>query len=78
MNINELIEKLEEEFEEVKPGTLLAETSFRDIEEWSSMHALIIIAMVDIEYGITLTGDDLRKATTIMDLYEILTRKVKH
>ncbi len=72
MDINTFIEKLEEEFEDVEAGTLQADTSYKDIEGWDSMHALIIIAMVDIEYSITLTGEDLQKAVTIQDIFDIV------
>ena len=76
MDIQELIIYIEEEFEEVDKGTLLPESSIRDIEGWSSMHALILIALVDNHYDILLTGEELKNALTIQDLYNaILKRK---
>lgn len=76
MNIEDLIEKLEEEFDEVEPGTLKPDTGFRDLEEWSSMHALIIIAMIDTEYDVMLTGEDLTNASTVQDLFDIIQSRV--
>jgi len=76
MDINTFIQQLEVEFEEVTPGTLKADTSFRDLDEWSSMHALIIIALIDTEYDVILGGDDLRNATTVQDLYDVVKQKV--
>ena len=76
MEINEFIQRLETEFEDVPKGSLTANTGFRDIPEWSSMHALIIIALIDTEYGVTLNGEDLRSASTIGDLFNIVSRKV--
>ncbi len=76
MNIEEFIEKLEEEFDELEPGTLKPETSFRDLDEWSSMHALIIIALIDTEYDVTLNGDDLRAASTVEDIFNIVKTRV--
>jgi acyl carrier protein len=76
MDIQELIIYIEEEFEEVDKGTLLPESSIRDIEGWSSMHALILIALVDNHYDILLTGEELKNALTIQDLFNaILKRK---
>ncbi|MCC6691127.1 MAG: acyl carrier protein [Bacteroidia bacterium] len=66
------IEKIEGEFEEVPKGTIKPTTDYRSIEGWSSMQALIVIAWVDSEYGVTLNGEDLQKAVTIGDLYEIV------
>lgn len=76
MDIQELIIFIEEEFEEVDKGTLSPESSIRDIEGWSSMHALILIALVDNHYDILLTGEELKNALTIQDLFNaILKRK---
>jgi acyl carrier protein len=74
MDINYLIDKLETEFE-LPAKTLKAETDFRDIPEWGSMHALIIIAVVDTEFGITLNGEDMKKSSTINDLYNVIKSK---
>ncbi len=75
MNIQELIEKLEEEIEEVEKGTLTPSTNIRNIEWWSSMHALVIIALVDIEYNIQVSGKDLKEIQTIQDLYNLMVKK---
>lgn len=77
MDISEFINKIENEIEELKPGTLKPETVFRSISEWSSMHALIIIALVDTEYDVTITGDDLRNSTTINDLFNIVKSRIQ-
>lgn len=72
MEIQEFINKLEVEFEEIEKGTLRPETNFRDIDEWSSMHALIIIALIDVEYDVTVGGEDLVKMETIQDLFDFV------
>jgi len=71
-NIQTFTGKLEQEFEDMEPGTLKPETSFRQIPNWSSMHALIIIALADTEYDTKLTGEDLRQCTTVSDVYKII------
>jgi len=76
MNIQELIEKLEEEIEEVEKGTLTPSTNIRNIDWWSSMHALVIIALVDIEYNVQVSGKDLKEIQTIQDLYDLIVKKV--
>ena len=75
MEIKEFIKKLEVEFEEIEDGTLHPETNFKDIDEWSSMHALIIIALIDVEYDVTVGGEDLVKMATIQDLYDFVETK---
>lgn len=44
---------------------------FRELEEWSSMQALIVIAAVDEHFGVTLPEKDFRKAETFEDLFEL-------
>lgn len=68
----DFLKNFEEQFDEIEPGSLTMETEFREIEEWSSLNALLIVAMVDTEYGITLTGDDIVKSKTISDIYNIV------
>jgi acyl carrier protein len=75
MNIQEFISIIEEEFDEVETGTLEATTSFRQMEGWSSMHALILIALVDNHFDVLLTGEELRGLDTIQDLYDLLASK---
>lgn len=77
MNRDTFIEKIETEFDELLPGTLQPETSFKDLDEWSSMHALIIIALVDTEYDVVLTGDDMAQLTTVDDLFEVVKSRRK-
>ena len=75
MSINEFIQKLEAEFEDMPQGTLKAETDYRNIKGWSSMHALIIIAFIDINFNITLSGADLKSTQTVQDLYNLVQQK---
>ena len=76
MEINEFVEKFAEQFYETEESELLGETNFREIEEWSSLTALSIIAMADEEFGVTLKGDDITNSNTIKDLYEIVNSRL--
>lgn len=69
IEINDFIEKFSQEFAEVKPGEIKADTVFRSLDEWSSMQALIIIAMIDEQYGVTLTAEDMKEVTTVQDIF---------
>jgi acyl carrier protein len=46
------------------------------MEEWSSMHALIVIAFINAEYNVTLNGEDLRNTETLFDIYNITKSKL--
>ena len=75
MNINEFIEHFAEQFEETDAAEFKADTKFHDLDEWSSLTALSIIAMVDEEYDVTLKGADVENATTIEDLFNTVKGK---
>ena len=75
MEINDFIEKFAEIFDETDAATLTPETNFREIAEWSSLSALGVIALADEEFEVELTGNELRNANTIQDIFEILSTK---
>jgi acyl carrier protein len=76
MDISEFIQNVEEQFMETEPGSIHETTEFRNLEEWSSLIALMIIAMVDEKYDVILSGDDIRNSNTIQEIYTIVHSKV--
>lgn len=52
-----------------------AETTLADLEEWDSVAALGVIVMFDMEYGVTITGIDLKKCVTIRDIHKLIAQK---
>lgn len=76
MDKTTFVENFADQFDDTDPETITFETVFRDLDDWSSLTALLIIAMVEEEYGVTLKGDDIIASKTIEDLYNIvLSRK---
>jgi acyl carrier protein len=76
MELNEFIKNFSEQFDDTEKSLFTPETQFRKLDEWSSLIALSIIAMVDEEYDVTLKGDDIIQSKTINDLFEkILSKK---
>ena len=76
LNLETFIRKFEEQFEAEDPGSMTARTQFRELGEWSSMHALIVTASFDWEYGVTLNDAELRTAVTLLDLFQIVKEKM--
>lgn len=74
MDIIEFSKNLESEFEGIEKDSINPDTIFRNIPGWSSMHALIIIAYVDLNFDIILNTSELKKAETISDLYNLATK----
>ena len=76
MEIKEFVENFAAQFDETDASVFTAETRFRDLEEWSSLIGLSIIAMVDEEYDVTLKGDDIKTSNTIQDIFEKVQSKI--
>ena len=76
MEIKEFVEKFAEQFDDTDPSEITATTVFRDLEEWSSLIALSVIAMVDEEFDVALKGDDVRTSVTVEDLYNKVIAKL--
>ena len=72
MKINEFIKNFADQFEDTDLSVFQPETKFRDLEEWSSLTALSVMAMMEEEYGVRLNGNDMRSAVTVGDLYNIV------
>ena len=72
MELKEFIENFAAQFEETESNEITAITIFKDLDEWSSLTALSVIAMADEEYEVVLTGDDIRNSTTVNDLFELV------
>lgn len=75
MKLNEFIKNFASEFEETADNLFTATTIYKDLEEWNSLTALSIIAMVDDIYEKTITGADLRGCNTIEDLFKVVSNK---
>ena len=75
MELKDFIENFATQFEDTDSNEIKADTEFKKLGEWSSLMALSIIAMVDEEYDVRIKGDDIRSASTIEDLFNIVKGK---
>lgn len=76
MEIKEFIENFANQFDETDVCEFKADTNFRELEEWSSLIALSVIAMIDDEYDIQLSADEMRKTQTIQQLFDVVSSKL--
>lgn len=74
MEIKDFITKLSDVFEDTDIASLTPETNFRDLDEWSSMSVLSLIALADEEFGVELGAHDIKNAQTIQDLFNIIVK----
>lgn len=72
MKKDEFVLNFANQFDETDASEITINTAFKDLEEWSSLLSLSIIAMCDEEYDVKIKGDDIRNAVTVEDLYNIV------
>lgn len=68
MTKEEFIKDLQEELE--YETVLQADTNLKNLEEWDSMSAMILIGFVSDKFDITLNADDIKSITTINSLID--------
>lgn len=75
-SLEEFVVLFAEQFDETDPEIFSGEKNFREVDEWSSLIALSVIAMVDEEFGVTLKGDDIKNSNTVEDIYNAVKSKL--
>lgn len=76
MEIQEFINNFAAVLDDAEASTITPETKFRELDEWSSIAALGVIAMADEEYDVELSGNELREAQTIKNLFDTISAKI--
>ena len=72
MNTENFIQNFIDQFDEVPNVDVTVETNFRELEDWSSLVALSVMAMIDDEYDVQIKADEMRTAETVGDLIRIV------
>lgn len=77
MTLDNFFEHFCAELEDVDPTIINTSTDFKNIDQWDSLIALSIIAMIDEEFEIRITGSDIIRSKTIEDLYKLIQNKLQ-
>lgn len=72
MELNTFLEKFCEQLEDTDISTITVLTDYKAIKEWDSLIALSVIAMIDEEFEVIITGSDIDGNTTIEELYHTI------
>ena len=75
MELNEFVANFADQFDETDASEIQAETQFRDLDEWSSLVGMGVIALAKTEYGKTITGKELRECKTVKDVFNLIASK---
>jgi len=71
MPIENFIAELENNIVGIEPGSLQADTRFRDLSCWDSLAVLTTLATYDACFGRQLTASQLATCTTVRDIFEL-------
>lgn len=76
MELKDFIQNFADQFDDTDASEFTPETNFKQLEEWSSLMALSIISMIDEEYNVRMTGNDIRNTATIGELFNIVKGRI--
>lgn len=75
MELNEFIKNFAEQFDDIELADIQFNTRYKELEEWSSITALSLIAMAKTQYGKTITGLEVRSCNTVEELFNLIASK---
>lgn len=75
MKLEKFIADFADQFDDTDPSEIKAETKFHDLEEWSSLTGMGVIALAKTEYGKTITGAELKTCVTVEDVFNLIAKK---
>lgn len=75
MELNEFICNFAEQFDDTDSSEIKKDTIFLDLEEWSSLVGMGVIAFVKTQYDKTITGKEIRGCNTVEDLFNLVVSK---
>ena len=75
-SLEEFVALFAEQFDDTDASEIKAETVFHNLDEWSSLIGLSVVAMVDEEFDVALKGDDVKNSVTVEDLYNRVIAKL--
>lgn len=75
MELNEFVANFADQFDDTDPSEIKAETIFRDLDEWSSLVGMGVIALAKTAYGKSITGAELKACNTVEDVFNLINNK---
>lgn len=75
MNMQEFVAHFANQFDDTEMDVFTPETSFRELEEWSSLVGLAVMNMIAKKYEVKITPAELRSVETIEALYNLVAAK---
>lgn len=75
MNVNEFVTLFAEQFDTLPDVALTPETKFHELSGWTSMTALLVITVIEENFGVLISSNEFRDTKTIQELYDLIMKK---
>lgn len=75
MDLKVFVANFANQFDDTDPSEIQASTVFHDLDEWSSLTGMSVIALARTEYGKTITGTELKACVTVEDVFNLISSK---
>lgn len=75
MELERFIADFANQFDDTDASEITASTEYKELDEWSSLTAFSVIAMVKVQYGKTVTGAEIRHCNTVEELFNLIAAK---
>ncbi len=73
-SLQTFISKIAKEIELPETKVVQPDEEFRQLPEWSSMNALIVLSFINLEYEKSFTAQDLSACKTMRDIYNVISK----
>ena len=75
MELNEFVANFAEQFDDTDASEIQASTVFHDLDEWSSLTGMSVLALAKTGYGKAITGAELKACVTVEDVFNLIKNK---
>ena len=75
MDLNEFVANFADQFDDTDASEIQASTVFHDLDEWSSLTGMGVIALAKTKYGKSITGAELKACVTVEDVFNLINKK---
>lgn len=75
MELKEFLAAFADQFDDTDASEITPDCEFHELEEWSSLTGMGVIALAKMQFGKQITGAELRACETVEDVFNLINNK---
>jgi acyl carrier protein len=75
MELNDFVKNFALQFEDTDPELITEDTVFQELDEWSSLTVMAIVAFIKTQYKQSVTNKEIRSCETVKELFDLVNSK---